>query len=99
MMNAIVKIESNIVSDFNSYIQRETPTVSFVQDSAGYFRFSAELPSSAGLAEFGNFLLHTGYAISSIHAAATKEGETGTEVCFEKDGVQTCAVLSTLNVY
>jgi len=98
-MEAIVKIESGIVSEFNSYIQRETPTVSFVQDSAGYFRFSSDLPSSAGLAEFGNFLLHTGYSISGIHSAATKEGGQGTEVCFEKNGVQTCAVLSTVNVY
>ena len=98
-MNTIVKIESNIVSEFNSYIQRESPTVSFVQDSAGYFRFSSEFPSSAGIGEFGNFLLHTGYSISSIASGNTKEGEQGTQVCFEKDGIVSCAVLSTVNVY
>ena len=99
MMNAIVKIESSIVSEFNSYLQRETPAVSFVQGTDGYFRFSSELPSSAGIAEFGNFLQSSGYSISGLHSATTKEGENGTQVCFEKDGVQTCAVVSTVNVY
>ena len=98
---AIVKLEvtPDIVSEFNNYLQQTAPSVSFIQDSTGYFRLASELPSSAGIAEFGTFLQSSGYAISAIGSGTTKEGEEGTQVCFEKDGVISCAVLSTLNIY
>ncbi|MCX6773305.1 MAG: hypothetical protein NTV88_06095 [Candidatus Micrarchaeota archaeon] len=98
---AIVKleVEHDIVSEFNSYLQRTAPTVSFVQDSAGYFRFSAEMPSSAGISEFGNFLLSTGYSISAINSGTTKEGEEGTTMSFAKNGKEESAVLSTVRIY
>ena len=98
---AIVKleVEHDIVSEFNSYLQRTAPTVSFIQDSAGYFRFSADMPSSAGISEFGNFLLQTGHSISGIASGTTADGEQGTKVCFMKNGVESCAVISTLKVY
>lgn len=98
---AIVKLEvaPDIVSEFNSYLQREKPAVSFIQDSTGYFRFSAPLPSSAGIGEFGSFLQSSGYMISAINSGTTKEGEEGTVMSFAKDGKQGQAVLSTVRIY
>lgn len=101
-MEAIVKIEAqreDIVSEFNSYLQQTAPSVSFVQNGTGYFRLSSELPSSAGIVAFGNFLQTTGFTISAIGETTTKEGERGTSVCFTKDGKSECVVLSTLNIY
>jgi len=100
---AIVKLEADkadIVSEFNNYMQQNTHAPSFVSGTEGYFRLSYDgIPSSAGIVEFGKFLQSTGYSITAIGSVNAKEGDTGTEVCFEKGGVQTCAVLSTKNVY
>jgi len=98
---AIVKLEvaSDIVSEFNSYLQQTAPSVSFIQDSTGYFRLSSEFPSSAGISEFGNFLESSGYTISAISSGTTKEGEQGTVMSFAKEGKEGQAVLSTIRIY
>ena len=98
---AIVKLEvaPDIVSEFNSYLQRESPAVSFIQDSTGYFRFSAALPSSAGIGEFGSFLQSSGYMINGIRSGTSKEGEEGTVMSFSKGGKEAQAVLSTVRIY
>ena len=100
-MNTIVKIESNIVSEFNSYMQKKEHAMAFVSENEGYFSIRSNDfgASSAAIVEFGNFLTSSGYAISAIGSGTTKEGEEGTQVCFEKDGIISCAVLSTLNIY
>jgi len=100
----IVKVEAqkeDIVSEFNRYMQASVHAPSFVEHSTGYFRISYDgiSASSAGVVEFGHFLQSAGYAISGIHSVNAKEGEAGTEMCFEKDGMRTCAVISTLSVY
>ncbi len=97
---AIIKMESDamaakedIVSEFNGYLQRNTPTVSFVQNGVGYFRLCSEQSSPVGILAFGNFLLTTGFVISGIGGATTKKGEGGTSVCFTKGGKSGCVVL------
>ena len=101
---AIVKVEAKIegiVSEFNNYIHASVHVPSFVERLTGYFKifYDGIGASSAGIVVFGNFLQSSGYAILQIHSASTQEGETGTEVCFVKDGVQSCAIVSTLDVH
>ena len=101
---AIVKVEAQnegIVSEFNKYIHASVHVPSFVERLTGYFKifYDGIGASSAGIVVFGNFLQSAGYIISGIHSASTKEGEEGTEVCFEKNGLQACAIVSTLDVH
>lgn len=100
---AIVKLEvaPDIVSEFNGYMQQKEHAMAFVSGNEGYFRihYGDVGASSAAITVFGSFLEHSGYSISAIGSGTTKEGEEGTQVCFEKDGKISCAVLSTLNIY
>lgn len=100
-MDAIVKIESDIVSEFNSYMQQKEHAMAFVSGNEGYFRIHyGDLgASSPAIEKFGNFLTESGYRITTIASGTTKEGEEGTRMCFTKDGHEECAVLSTLNIH
>ena len=101
---AIVKVEADredIVSEFNSYMQRKDSALSFVNGAEGYFRLHCDpqAASSTAVVHFGSFLQSSGYSISQIAAAAAKEGEAGTVFSFSKNGVGGTAVLSTTNIY
>lgn len=101
---AIVKLEADkgdIVSEFNSYMQRKEGSPSFVSGSEGYFRLHCDpaAASSVAVVEFGHFLQSCGYSINGISTASTREGEEGTAFSFSKSGMQGTAVVSTKNVY
>ena len=107
---AIVKLEAdseaakdNVLQHFNDYMQAHSHSPSFVEQSDGYFRieYTDSLPAaSAGIAVFGSFLTHCGYAINGISTAKTHDGAEGTLVKFSgSDGRQESVVVTTLNVY
>lgn len=101
---AIVKIEAereDIVAEFNGYMQKKTGTLSFVGGHEGYFRLhcDASSASSAAVESFGSFLATSGYQITAMQSATTKDGESGTAFSFSKNGTESHAVLSTTNVY
>ena len=54
---------------------------------------------SAGIAEFGEFLQSTGYAVTGMHSVETLDGENNTEVSFVKGGYEAHVMLSTVLVY
>lgn len=100
---AIVKIEADkedIVSEFNSYMQRKEHSLSFISGSEGYFRleYGANGASSTAIEAFGSFLQSSGYSISAIGSSSTREGQEGTVFSFSKNGAGAHAVLSTVNI-
>ena len=102
---AIVKIDvadKELLDEFNSYIQRTTHDISFVENTTGYFRFSYNdrlSAASTAIVNFGNFLETNGFAINGMNSLCQNDGTASEVISFSKNGKETNVILSTLNVY
>jgi len=95
-------VADSVLAHFNEYMNARTRAPSFVSGGEGYFRIEYNEKvgaSSAAIETFGNFLVSSGYSISSISDAMSADGNTGTQMQFSRDGKTESVVLSTLNVY
>ncbi len=106
---AIVRLEADalaardgLVSKFNSFVQKAAYGLSFVHDNEGYFRlpYDEEIgAASAGIVEFGLFLVSAGCTVVGVSSRESADGEQGTEISFTAAGQIEHVFLSTVSIY